>query len=362
MKIQYLISLILGGFLLSCSAGPGKTNKDIPFNHFSKIYPIKHKMLNVTPEKLPSQGDMILYEKEGFLVKDNFRGESLVDKIYYNKDSVVSIAKQGEGPDEFLFLRITQKEPDGSILAIDIQSRKIHNLSLSGKILSTTKVDNSLFNLIRIDTFFVSSLFNHQYENKANERYTLLNRQGQIIRSFGNFPDDGIELPNSLKMFAYQGMMAGNRQTGRMAFATHNGAILEIYEIGKDSIRPVALRHEIYAKYRDINIPGASGTAHEKDDIFGSLDMQTTNDFIFILYAGKHWTTHTEGGLEEVSRARHILVYDWDGNPVCQLETDINLMNICISSDNKQLIGFSYENDYGLCSFDLSGISALKKK
>ncbi len=362
MKIHHIIYFILFGCLISCSSGSQKSTKDIPFNHFSEVYSIKHKKLNITPEKLPSQGNMILYEKEGFLIKDNFKGGSLIDKIYYNADSVVSIARLGEGPDDFLFLQISEKEPDGSILAIDSRTRKIHNFSPSGKRLSSLKIDNTPFNVIRLDTFFITSLFNYKYENKANERYTLLDRQGQVIRTFGDFPNDGIELSNALKMFAYQGSMAGNRQNGRIAFATRNGVILDIYEIGKDSIRPIALRHEIYAKYKDINIPGGFGTSHEKDDIFGSLDMKTTNNFIYILYSGKYWNKKTEGGLEDVLRTRHILIYDWEGNPVCQLETDINLMNICISEDDKQLIGFSYEDDFGLCSFDLSGINALKKK
>lgn len=360
MKICLFIYLLSLGCLISCSSKSEKPVKEVPFNYFSHVYPIKHKALNITSEKLPSPGNMILYENEGFIIKDNFKGESLVDKIYYLKDSVVPIARTGQGPNEFPFLQIAQQEPDGSILAIDVQSYKIHNLSLSGKILSSTKIENTPFNVIHIDSFFVASLFNYKYENKGNERYTLLNRQGDIIRTFGNFPDDGIELANSLKMFAYQGTMVGSQQIRRMAFASRSGAILDIYEIGKDSIRPVALRHDIYAKYKDINIPGGFGTQHEKDETFGYLDMKATDNFIFTLYSGKQIKSKTEGGFEEVSRSRHILVYDWDGNPVCQLETDINLMNICVSKDNKHLIGFSYEKDYGLCQFDLSGINALK--
>lgn len=362
MKIFLFIYLLSLGCLISCSSKSENPAKEVPFNYFSNVYPIKHKALNITPEKLPSPGNMILYEKEGIIIKDNFKGESLVDKIYYLNDSVVSIARTGQGPNEFPFLQIAQQEPDGSILAVDAQSYKIHNLSLSGKILSSTKIENTPFNVIRIDSFFVASLFNYKYENKGNERYTLLNRQGEIIRAFGGFPDDGIELSNSLKMFAYQGTMVGCRQIRRMAFASRSGAILDIYEIEKDSIRPVALRHDIYAKYKDINIPGGFGTQHEKDETFGYLDMKATDDFIYTLYSGKQIKSKTEGGFEEASRSRHILIYDWNGNPVCQLETDINLMNICVSKDNKHLIGFSYENDYGLCSFDLSGIKALKKR
>lgn len=361
MKNLLFIYLLLWGCLLSCSSGPKKSAKEVPFSYFSEVYPIKHKVLNITPDKLPSPGSMILYEDEEFLIKDNFKGDSFVDKIYYNKDSIVSIARSGQGPNEFLWLKTFQKEPDGTLLAYDAQTRKIHNLSLSGKIQSTQEVDYSLFNVIRIDTFFISSLFDYKEDSKANQRYALLDRQGQIIRSFGDFPNDGIEVPNSLKTFAYQGTMIGNQRNRRMAFATRNGVILDIFEIGKDSVRTIIQRHDINAKYKDINIPNAFGVEHADDDLFGSLDMTATDNFIYILYSGKYWERKTEESLEKALRARHIFVYDWDGNPVCQLETDINLMNICISNDNKRLIGFSYEDDYGLCSFDLSGINALKK-
>ena len=55
MKIHHIIYFILFGCLISCSSGSQKSTKDIPFNHFSEVYSIKHKKLNITPEKLPSQ-------------------------------------------------------------------------------------------------------------------------------------------------------------------------------------------------------------------------------------------------------------------------------------------------------------------
>ena len=92
MKKYILIIIFIFIHFVSC-----QQNEIDPKEYFQQVVNIKANQLNADTYKLSSFGRMILFESEKCLIKENYLGESLLDKIYYTKDSILSFAQTGEG-------------------------------------------------------------------------------------------------------------------------------------------------------------------------------------------------------------------------------------------------------------------------
>lgn len=51
-------------------------------------------------------------------------GESLLDQIYYTKDSIRSLAQIGSGPDEYIMLRLMQKANSEKLKMLDTKKNR----------------------------------------------------------------------------------------------------------------------------------------------------------------------------------------------------------------------------------------------
>lgn len=109
-------------FLLSC-----EHKETDPKSHFKHTFNIKAKKLNIDTYKLNSFGRMIPFEDHQCIIKENYLGQSLLDKIYYTKDSLQSFAELGEGPDENIMPRLMQKKDKSSVNIFDLQKKTNNN-------------------------------------------------------------------------------------------------------------------------------------------------------------------------------------------------------------------------------------------
>ena len=83
----------------------------------------------------------MLFESEKCLIKENYLGDSLLDKIYYTKDSILSFSQTGEGPDENIMPRLMQKKDKSNVIILDIQKKQIITKSLSKSISSIVNLE-----------------------------------------------------------------------------------------------------------------------------------------------------------------------------------------------------------------------------
>lgn len=135
--------------LFLCTSCDTKNGKDIPFNQFKDVYQVYGKKLNVDTYKFSTYGKMLLFEKEEYIIRENFKSESLIDKIYYTKDSLVSLVKFGQGPNENLSSRIMQKHSDTCFSIFDGKRKTIFFKDISGNTLFESKFSELFFLLYK---------------------------------------------------------------------------------------------------------------------------------------------------------------------------------------------------------------------
>lgn len=132
--------------------------------------------------------------------------------------------------------------------------------------------------------YIVSGLLDK--DEKEIKRYALLDREGEYIKSFGDFPDDGNNSGNKCKALAYQGWIVYNPLLDRFATVTSSGAIFELYQI---DTTPNLLKsyHDIYPVYINDSRPGINSIKHGQENIIGYTDIYATDKYIYTLYSGK---------------------------------------------------------------------------
>lgn len=355
--MAYKVYIVL--FLISITSCVEQT-KNVPLEYFNSKYEIRHKNLNVGSEKILSFGNMILYENENYLLKEEYRGDALVSKIYYTRDSVIPFLKKGNGPNEYIWLKFLHKDSVcNDFEALDLSRRCIYRITEEGERIESFPLQNSVFGAIKLDSkYIISGCFENMDENDQ-VRFVEVDLSGKLLKTFGVFPEEKNRLPNHIKLFAYQGKMISHPSCSRFVFLSAFGAIFEIYEITEEEVKTVVSYNDKLPLYESNESGNVSGVKYKPENILGYVDAYATSKFIFTLFSGKQMSSRRTGGAEEIMATQHILVYDWDGNYVCRLETDVPLTNLCVSSDNKSVIGISLQDDFGLCMFDISNIPEL---
>lgn len=350
---RIIIAGIVSVLLYSCS---NESPNDFPLGNFTKIHNVKSKLLNIDPFKLTSSGSMIMFEDEECLIKEESKSSYSLSKIYYNKDSVVHLATIGNGPNEFLRLILMNKKSRTSFLAIEVLKQKIYDISLDGKYTFKNKIDIFSNSVVSMNQRFYGQGVSSNIKITDSKWFIAFDSTGTIINQFGDFPDDKISSSTPNKHMAYQGKMIINERLNRFAFTSYNCAVLEVFE--SDSL--IIARHDKLPQYFEVSGNNVIGVSFSPENIRGYMDSYSTDKFIYTLYSGKSTKDLTNRNFDDVSSSKIILVYDWDGNPICRINTDIDLRNICVNNDNTSLIGLACEKDYALCQFDLTNIIELQ--
>lgn len=343
------ISMVLLLFIsfLSC-----KHKEMDPKEHFKQVFNIKAEKLNIDTYRLKSFGRMIVFKDHQCIIKENYLGESLLDKIYYTTDSLQSFAQMGEGPDENIMPRLMQKKDKSSVNIFDLQKQQIITKDLSKNISNKIKIECMPLSIVQIkDGYIVSGLLDK--DENDNNRYAILNNEGKYVKSFGDYPKDGIENGAKSKRLAYQGWIVYSSLLNRFATVTSSGAIFELYQIDTPP-NLIKSYHDIYPVYINDSSPGVNSIKHGQDNIIGYTDIYATDKYIYALYSGKKIAQRNNDGMMNAMLSNNIFIYNWNGECIYRLISDKKLFNICITDDNKELIALGWDKDFCLYSFDLS--------
>ena len=337
-------------FTISCSH-----KEKEPKEYFKKVFNIESNKLNVDTYKINSFGRIIPFENQQLLIKENYMGESLLDQIYYTKDSIRSFAQIGSGPDEYIMLRLMQKANSEKLKMLDIQKKQIITKDLNGNTSNILNLQQMPLAAIQInDKYIISGLMNR--DENDDKRYAILNSKGEYIKSFGSFPNDKNESEIKSRVLAYQDYMVCNPSMNRFATVCSSGAIFELYQIDTTP-QLIKSYHDIYPVYINDSRPGYNSIRHGKENIIGYTDIYATDKYIYALYSGKKLEVHNNEGMMNAKLTNDIFIYNWDGERICRLVSDVKLFNLCVTDDNQKLIALGWKDDFNLYSFDLSSIN-----
>ena len=182
--------------------------------------------------------------------------------------------------------------------------------------------------------------------------FSLFDTLGQAVGRFGKFPDDGMSDAFRDKVMAYQGKLLANRTCSRFAFFRVWGMSLIYTELGRIGVRSVSLRSA--RSYRLRTAAACCGGCAFP----GSGDSLCRCRFIGSSYLcavlGRKLDMGTVDPDRRARETRLIRVYDWNGVHRCDLLADIPLLNLCVSSDDRYIIGlFSEDGEIRCCRLDL---------
>ena len=271
--------------------------------------------------------EMIKYND--YLFISDFRGDSLL-WIYHvcNNKMVKKYAPVGEGPNEFLspiqFILI-----DSTFI---IHNRWHFN---SGKYifnkadLTFSQIEEKISLSTDIDMIF--PLNNNSYVASGrfkNSRFVILNNQGKITSTFGDYPDynsEEVNIPNFPKFMFHQTQFTGNYKENLLACVSSH--VIEVYDLS--SITPKRVFRTLLSPYKYKYSEGDewATAAAIKNTEKGVRRIYSTNKYIYLLYDPNIESQEREGyNIME----NEIWIFDWTGKAVLKVFPDLNITSFCV--------------------------------
>ncbi len=353
--IAFLILLLL---CVSCKLEKEKENLVVQFQNKKQLGPGR-------PLKLEGiiGNPLTIMVKDSMLIINEFRDDFLL--YFYNLKNGNLLKKTGvvgQGPDEFM-------PPLGISLSHDKNILKI--FARRGFFYSEYKIGDSLeFNIVSQAKHFGSNNQNLYQINKNSflgigiydkGRFCLYDSLSREIGNFADFPDIKINtgsenktIKNDVKAMIFQARIGIRPDTKRFAVANFYTGILEIYELGSDTINKIAEKRANNTNTINLkNFSSGSTLRVELSDSEpnGFSDMYVSDHYIFALYSGRTIEKFPNNNY----LGNSIMVFDWEGNPINWYETDKALRCFTINEERHKLYAISEDEggEYELLEFNL---------
>lgn len=328
-----------------------KNTEQTPFDLFTKKVHIQCQKIETESEFIGKGGEMIFFEKpQQLIIHDWTNTEYLLKRISLNDGNNVSqFASAGNGPEEFIHLNLGQKLSDSSFLIQDIDRGLIYEMNVNTGYLNQVfdYQGDECFDIIRLKHSYIGTgIF-------SKGMFALWKKDSLSPSKFVyQYPDDGTESNTPSKAMAYQGKMLKRNSQDRFVFASSGCAYFEIFKLDSDSL--ISVKKQLNGQFE--YAPSTGNNIYAKIDSKNSegyVDAYTTEKYIYLLYSGRVSQNSDLESIERSILSNHILVFTWDGEPVVEYETDVDLKNFCVSDSDDILYAIAYTPDPQLVSFVL---------
>lgn len=344
MSLRSLFPLFAAVVAASCVSG----DSSVP------VHPIASCPIALRENTIYHNTPIFLCDDGHSIVKMEFVSSTASQRIDCRTGDSFVLHRRGRGPNEYPFLRMLGADREGGFYALTpVANRVIRFDPASGELLETIELEARGVYVANMGERFVV-----YGDHAAPDRmFTLCDRNGAVVRSFGAYPDDDVSCGSRYKAMAYQGYILTNDSLSRVAFLSMQGDLFVIHDLTRPEESEPLFRHLTeYPDYRPCS--DVIGVTYGTYRIRHS-DACATTERIYVL-TPPHRTTdevRNETDLRMLEESRRIAVYDWDGNRLCDFEADIPVCNICVSRDGRRMYAlYSDEGEIRLCSFDLPAI------
>lgn len=334
--------LILSSFFILCN-GCEKLEKC----HFNKICKKEIIQLQETFISIPLE----MKKQKDFLFISDFRGDSLL-WIYDLKHSIVKrIIPRGEGPNEFLSpIQIAITDSTLFIHNRWHYSAKLYSFNYTdftiNPIGETIKLPTDIDRLLVIDSnsYIASGRF-------EKSRYVKLDVNGNIVTNFGKYPNylqDEENIPNFPKFMFHQSMFAYNKSKDLIASSTQH--VLDILE---NAINIPKIKKRILLssyKYKYATGDGWASANGSSNTEIGVEDIYSTAQFIYLLY-NPNKTKDKYSSTKSLNN--EIWIFNWDGNPIKKIHTNMNIISFCIDENDQECYCIVNNPNPTISTFDL---------
>jgi hypothetical protein len=237
----------------------------------------------------------------------------------------------GEGPGRLLQSLNIIPLDDAHIGIYDTQKRTLFQFNIDSIVrLKASCLPEILIKEVPSFPLAVDKINEHTYVAlglmSGTKRFTLFNNNGEVVSTEGALPEKPQEqISDFVHAFAYWGRLTTNLKENKVAICTNYAGMMQLYDCRTSEVRLIKEHLLFLADYteRDGNFAPTAQTR------WGYLSIDSNDKYIFALYSGLNQTENPE----TFYKGSLIHVYDWDGNPVCLLQSDRQLSMICVDNE-----------------------------
>lgn len=328
--------IILINTILILISGCFQTSQEPVLDDFEKTINIKGNSSLIKSRDIGDVVDLIIFDS--ILVVN----EAFQKKIfkYYDINTGIKIdgfINKGKGPNELSFPRLLYKLNDRIFTTYDESKKVLIYFYINdilkkkyqfGEKIEFDNVNLSIFRIYPIsDTLFI--ILGAFEEGK----YCLYNNQTKKTTLHISFPVDKRyeKISNYLKGWAHQGELAVKPDRSKFVFVCKNG-YFDICSIDNNELTLKKRKVYFQSEYKTMN----GAVAHSSKSKYAFRSVSSSDKFIYMIYSGR---TKEESG-DEYFAGNNILIYDWNGFPVCNLRTDRFLKKITVDEKNQVVYGY----------------------
>lgn len=336
-----MLSLLL--FFISCK---NNTSSD---GVFPETKTIKHTKVFSNNEPIFRSGDMLHFEGDNSLIIEIYNDEYNLLKVNLNDNSITKLLPVGNGPGEFVRIGIAQKTSDSTFLFQDSNSAQLYEMNIiTGELKKEYDyASNRFMKIVKMNDYYIGT-------GVFNEGMFAVSSKNDSAHYVHHYPEDNIDNSKTAsKAMAYQGRLLPNESLQRILFCSIRFSYFEIFQFDHykvSSVKKSYIGEFDYTISPDENMVFAAVAKNNRE---GYVDASTTSENIYLLYSGRSVADPDIETNEQASLSNRILVYDWDGNPVIQYETDVDLTSICVNESKNIIYAVSFNPDPEIVVFEL---------
>ena len=264
-----------------------------------------------------------------------FSGNNIVDIINPSTQETIHCFRRGRGPGEILNTGPIQ-ESDGCLFVFDISKQTYYALDVYETVKSRRQILKNILNLHdEDDEKYKNEPLFHTFRHKDLIIATGLFNDGtwiRLVNDNGSVLDgiplvyfkstDELSIPQRAA-FQLSSFISVRPDDKRGICAMLDCGTFSIFDIDstclKERIRKIYYEPKLYPPPGEMISP-----AHDRSNVRGFFDVASSDDSIYLLYSGR--TREKQAELD--SECSHLLVYDWDGNPVRRYELEKTINSI----------------------------------
>lgn len=357
IKLALIVSLVIS--ILSCTSLRKEGNNVV----FEKKEELVHKTYDT--ELLFSNAHITVIDSLVLIVTIEQDPICRVYSINQDMKEVYSYGKIGKGPGEFIqpFLTYSDKNVFG-LNEVNRQELALMELtSLAGEYSIREKVrlkapyKRAKGELIPADLYFVKLDETHYASllYADNGRFfSLLDSTLSHINHFGESPISE-EVPYLTLFRRLNGCIAA--QNGALAFAPRNLPYLSFYKLVNEEMQK---QWSFYFREPFYGVRNGD-ILFDKEKTRGQvLDLQLDDQYIYLLYSNKLLSENDKLDISSYA-GNLVLVFDYNGKGVAELNLSCWMRNIALSVDRTKLYGIAQLPEPTIVEFDLPSYLSDKR-
>lgn len=321
-----------------------------PIDHFSTL-PIQkiNASLYVDLERFNVYKPVSVVKSGDAYVIYNQTRDNIITYIDVVNNEIINGVKRGEAPDEVISPSSFQKRGN-DLLLYDIARKIMHKINIENQSVFLTKYDQLMMEerLFVVKSFAGGVLASGIFYNSW---ITYYDRMGLPV-SFLSFPDfeQTRQLTDVEKSSLYiSSCMEFSTDSTKIVCATPNAGVISFSKIDSSGIEEYKRIQYAPPHVKAPRTTGSSSIAFERDNIVSFCGLACEDNHVITLYSGRTFNSH---GMTS-HYCEHVLIYDWDGEPVKHFLLEKPLYSLGFDNENKIIYGIGYDPEGVIIEYDL---------